>query len=467
MNWKQLISTLLILLVLVGAGYWAYDRYLAPRPQPTQTAVSDTLTTPSNSQTGRANPGRITVEGFIEPDQYARLAFQDGGRLAQRLVQEGEFVAAGTPLLQLDTADFEIAVTQAAAHLTQAEANLAAAEAGLLAAEAALTTAVIGIEAAQTQLELATSVPLTVEIAILESQVAVATAQIEQAAAQRDLVLDGPTAAQIQAAEAELAAAIAARRPIQEAYSEIARLEITGDAEERARIQLNAAEVRVNAAQSRLAELQSGVPAGDRQAAVAAVQAATARRDVAQAELALLLAGSKPEQVRVAEIGVAQAELVRDDVELMVAQAETAVLQATTSVTQAGVALELAQTRLARQTVTAPFAGRVGRIDSEVGEIVAPSLPVLTLVAADDWLVKTTDLTELDVVALSSGQPVTVRVDAIPDERIDGTITAVALTSGLTRGDVVYEATIRLDAAQAARLPLRWGMTVVVEIDVE
>jgi hypothetical protein len=137
--------------------------------------------------------------------------------------REGELVEAGATLIRLDTADLDVAVTQAEARLVQAQANLAAAEAGLLAAEAALETAEIGIEAAQVQLELATSTPLTVEIAILESQIAVANARINQAAGQRDVVLDGPTAAQIQAAEAELAAAIAAQRPIQEAYSQIQR----------------------------------------------------------------------------------------------------------------------------------------------------------------------------------------------------------------------------------------------------
>jgi multidrug resistance efflux pump len=466
MNWKRIIITIVVLVGLVSVGYWAYLEYLAPQPAPPATAVP-TQTGQANSQAVRTDLGRITAEGVIEPQQHAALAFQHGGQVAEILVREGELVEAGAALIRLDTADLDVAVTQAEARLVQAQANLAAVEAGLLAAAAALETAEIGIEAAQVQLELATSTPLTVEIAILESQIAVAGAQIAQAAGQRDVVLDGPTAAQIQMAEAELAAAIAAQRPIQEAYAQIQRLEITGDQEARLRVQYNAAVARVNAAQARVDELRAGPAAGDRQAAVAGVQVAIARRDAAQAELNLLLAGSKPEQIALAEIGISQAEAARDEAVLAVSQVETAVTQAAAAVTQAEIALASAQMARDRLTLTAPFAGRIGRIDVEVGEIAAPNVPLLTLADDSSWLVKTTDLTELDVVGLAAGHPATVRVDAIPNESIAGTITGIALVSGLTRGDVVYEVTVPLDGNQAAQLPLRWGMTVVVELEID
>ncbi|MFO7536842.1 MAG: HlyD family efflux transporter periplasmic adaptor subunit [Chloroflexota bacterium] len=463
MNWKRMIITIVVLAGLVGAGYWAYGEYLAPQPAPavsTQTDQTNTLSVPTNR-------GRVSAEGVIEPLQYAALAFQSGGEVAEILVREGAVVESGTPLIRLDMADLDVAVTQAEARLVQAQANLAAANAGRLALAAALETAEIGIEAAQVQLDLVTSTPLTTEIAILQSQVAVANAQITQATGSRDLALEGPTSAQIQAAEAELAAAVAARRPLQEAYSQLVRLEITGDARDRLQTQLNAAEARVNAAQARLDELRAGVPAGQRQAAVAGVAVAGAQRDVVQAELDLFLAGSKPEQIALAEIGVSQAEAARDEAALAVTQAETAVAQAAAAVTQAELALTSVQTARDRQTLTAPFSGRIGRLDIEVGEIAAPGLPLLTLADLSGWLVKTSDLTELDVVALTSGHPATVRVDAVPNETIAGTITDIALIAGLTRGDVVYEVTISLDESQAAQLPLRWGMTVVVEIDVD
>jgi multidrug resistance efflux pump len=466
MNWQRTVIAVVVVAGLVGLGYWAYAEYLAPQPAPDVTAVS-IQTDQTNSLSVRTNLGRVSAEGIIEPLQYAALAFQIGGEVAEILVREGDMVTAGAPLIRLDTADLDVALTQAEARLVQAQANLASANAGLLAAEAALAAAEIDIEAAQVQLELATSMPLTVEIAILESQVAIANAQVAQAAGSRDVALEGPSLAQIQAAEAELAVAIAIRRPIQEAYSQLVRLEITGDSRDRLQIQLNAAEARVNAAQARLDELQSGVPAGERQAAVAGVAVAAAQRDAIQAELALLLAGSKPEQIALAEIGVSLAEAARDEVALVVTQAGTAVTQATAALTQADVALTSAQTARDRLILTAPFAGRIGRIDIEAGEVAAPGVLLLTLANSSSWLVKTTDLTELDVVALMTGHPASIRVDAIPNEVIDGAIIDIALISGLTRGDVVYEVTIRLDETQVTQLSLRWGMTVLVEIEVD
>jgi hypothetical protein len=80
------------------------------------------------------------------------------------------------------------------------------------------------------------------------------------------------------------------------------------------------------------------------------------------------------------------------------------------------------------------------------------------------WQVETTDLTELDVVAVAVGYPVEVRVDALPDEIIMGMVSDIAVVSTLARGDVTYAATIDLENTDD--LPLRWGMTVFVDVDV-
>ena len=63
------------------------------------------------------------------------------------------------------------------------------------------------------------------------------------------------------------------------------------------------------------------------------------------------------------------------------------------------------------------------------------SSPWLT---SSKWLVKTTDLTELDVAYVDTGDKVAVTFDAIPGETVSGTVTHVALLPGNARGDVVY-----------------------------
>jgi len=120
---------------------------------------------------------------------------------------------------------------------------------------------------------------------------------------------------------------------------------------------------------------------------------------------------------------------------------------------------------LSRASLTAPFGGTIADVNVEVGEIVAMSQPIVTLADFSGWLVETTDLTELDIVNVKVGLPVDVNVDALPDEVLHGTVSDIATVSTLTRGDVTYRVTIDLD--EATEFPLRWGMTVFVDVDVQ
>ena len=165
------------------------------------------------------------------------------------------------------------------------------------------------------------------------------------------------------------------------------------------------------------------------------------------------------------EAQVAQAEASLAESVLAIVQAEAAVSQAEAGVEQASEAVATAQEALDNMTLTAPFAGVVADIIPEVGEVVAAGMPVVMFGDFSDWIVETTDLTELDVVSLEVGDPVEVSIDAIPGEIVTGTVTDIATTSTLTRGDVTYTVTIVLDEASA--LPLRWGMTVFVDVDVD
>jgi multidrug resistance efflux pump len=114
---------------------------------------------------------------------------------------------------------------------------------------------------------------------------------------------------------------------------------------------------------------------------------------------------------------------------------------------------------LASAEVRAPFAGVITQLDLKVGEFAASGQPVVTIADTSSWVVKTTDLTELDVVAISEGQPVTITLDAIPEITIDAYVLAIGQGYSEKQGDIVYEVTIL-----AADTPpgMRWGMTAEV-----
>ena len=87
---------------------------------------------------------------------------------------------------------------------------------------------------------------------------------------------------------------------------------------------------------------------------------------------------------------------------------------------------------------------------------------IATLADIGGWLVETSDLIELDVAAVSLGAPAVITVDALPTVRLPATVTAIAQTPTLVRGDTTYVVTLAVETP--ADLPLRWGMTTFVDI---
>jgi multidrug resistance efflux pump len=121
-----------------------------------------------------------------------------------------------------------------------------------------------------------------------------------------------------------------------------------------------------------------------------------------------------------------------------------------------------ARAALANAEVRAPFPGVVTNLNLKVGEFAASGVPVVTIADTSNWIVKTTDLTEIDVVNIKEGQPVTVKLDAFPDVEFKGNVLSIGENYTENQGDVVYEVTILLTDKDAA---MRWGMTAVVTFE--
>jgi len=110
--------------------------------------------------------------------------------------------------------------------------------------------------------------------------------------------------------------------------------------------------------------------------------------------------------------------------------------------------------------LTAPFDGTVAGLKVKSGETVSPGQVAVSVADFSGWIVKTTDLTELDVVNITEGQAVAITLDAIPDQILAGVVKTIGQNYSEKQGDVVYEVTVELTEA----LPnMRWGMTAVVK----
>jgi HlyD family secretion protein len=155
----------------------------------------------------------------------------------------------------------------------------------------------------------------------------------------------------------------------------------------------------------------------------------------AQAQLDRLLNGASDNDLRLAEIAVQQAEL--------------AVLQA--------------EAALNRAVITAPFDGVIAQNNLVVGEPPPAETPALLLVDASQYYVDLA-IDETDVVEIQVGQPVTFRLDALPDTEITGQVSRVALTPTVAAQLVTYPVRVTLDPNDS---PVRIGMSATATIVVD
>jgi multidrug resistance efflux pump len=152
-----------------------------------------------------------------------------------------------------------------------------------------------------------------------------------------------------------------------------------------------------------------------------------------QRKLTIYQAGPDPD-----ELGIAQARLENANNQLAAAEAALADLE-----------------------IKAPFDGVVVNLTMKVGQYMSPGEVCLTLADFSKWAIKTTNLTELNVLNIHIGSPAEIRFDALPGETFTGTVTYINPLGESQQGDITYTAMISLDKTDAR---LRWNMTAPVVI---
>lgn len=127
---------------------------------------------------------------------------------------------------------------------------------------------------------------------------------------------------------------------------------------------------------------------------------------------------------------------------------------------QAGADLEAAQLRLAQTQLTAPISGVVAQVNVIAGEYATPGKVLIVLSQVDQLQVKTTDLSERDIVRVKVGAPANILVDALSQE-FSGRVISISPLATTLGGDVVYEVTLAFDEQPVGALA---GMTADVTI---
>lgn len=124
--------------------------------------------------------------------------------------------------------------------------------------------------------------------------------------------------------------------------------------------------------------------------------------------------------------------------------------------------LNAAKAGVAAFTVIAPFDGVVAKLSARQGDSISAGEIAVTVADFSHWLIKTTDLTELDVVTVKEGQATSIHLDALPGTELTGEIQSIGQTYEEKQGDVVYEVTVALKDGHPN---LRWGMTAIVTFE--
>jgi multidrug resistance efflux pump len=119
--------------------------------------------------------------------------------------------------------------------------------------------------------------------------------------------------------------------------------------------------------------------------------------------------------------------------------------------------LDAAKDTLSNYVITAPFDGVVAEVNVKVGEQVTTQTRAISVADFSQWIVETTDVTELEVVKLSEGQLVSLVPDALPDLTLNGTITKISQAYTQQGGDILYTVHITVKNPDPR---LKWGMTV-------
>lgn len=435
---KKIIIIIVALGLILGAGYFLLPsgnlNVFAGETAPVSTVEAEPVKASRD----------VIAEAKVVPVRYAALSIPVSGIVQDVLVKEQDQILGGQILVYLQNGRERAAVAEAEAALEAARAYLDELKAGARAQE---------IDSAQAELDAAQAEVDRLRESARAEDLAAAEAVLAGAQAALDDLLDGPDKDELARTAADRANAEAALQRAQFEYDQV-----KWDAGIQARpeaVQLQQATNEYEVANTRYDELVKGASEAELTAAKAKVReakaelnrvkspareseiaAAEARARRAQASLDLLKAGTRNEQIRKAgaDVKAAEAALVR------------------------------ARVALSETELRAPFAGVVASIDARVGEPITQGNTVVRLADVSTWQIETDDLTEIEVVDVREGAPVTISFDAIPDLELSGKVLRIKPFGEEKQGDMTYTVLIQPDQQDAR---LRWNMTATVRVTPE
>jgi multidrug efflux pump subunit AcrA (membrane-fusion protein) len=411
----------------------------------------------------------VSVTGEILPAKWAAVSAKGGGIVAEVLVEPGDVVSAGAPLVRLETTDLDLSLRVTQGEVAAQQAALDQLIAGATEQVIAradrenaqqIAQAEITLQVKQRQLEKARALDPAKDVAAAQTRIRQLEKQLAQVRAQN------PTP-DVALAQVELERAKIALDDTQNEYNK-ALDRPWEDQEirdawfkqlEQTQLNYRAAQAQLDRARGLWRAHQVGLDALEAQIEEAQVrlEQAIETRDTYAVTLSILEAEVEAAQLQIEHLRAwdnPYRDVATDD---EVAQMEARLEQARWTVAQI-------EQQIQDAGVRAPFEGTIGMVNVRVGELVAPGQPLATLGDLNTLRVETTDLDEIDVVRVSVDQEVALTFDALPDYVFPGRVTRISPMAEPGSGGVHYTVIVELEEMDAT---LRWGMTAFVDIKIE
>jgi membrane fusion protein (multidrug efflux system) len=322
---------------------------------------------------GRESTDDAQVDAHVTP-----VAARIGGTVLSVPVADNQQVEGGAVLVEIDPRDYQVA-------LDKARADLADAEAAAVAARADVPI---------------TSATATGSVSNARGGIVAAEAGIE--AGQRGVTAAQSRLASAQAKEREAEAnATKTAKDVERLRSLLGKDEISQQQFDAAVAAADAAKATLDGAKSQVEEAQIGIR-------VAESNLNAARGGHEQAMAQLRTAETAPDQIK--------AIRARADA----ADAHVKQLQA---------AVQQAELNLQYATVKSPVKGVVSKKTVEVGQVIQPGQPLMTIIPLDQvWITANFKETQLD--QMRPGQPVRIQVDAYGGKEFKGHVESIAAATG-------------------------------------
>ncbi len=410
----------------------------------------------------------VVAEGKLLPGQYANLAFETGGKVAEALVVEGQAVKADEVIARLESSE-------------SLQAQVAQAEAETLNAQQALDdlNENVQLAAAKAQAEVANAKKSSDDASrklknLNYPDVNWYQEQVDNARDALQTAQENIQITDIGSLQAALQAANEAADKFKERLDKVrSAVEACKTCDPKGSFTVDGFPQTLDDAQEAYNDSVNRVKTLEIQLAQArrgnnqAVDDAQEKLDDAIQDLAWLQRGPKPLDVEIAEANAALAAATLKDAEARYEKIKAgpdpdqlAALQARLTAAQAS--LTAAKDALKNSELRAPFSGVVADLKIKAGEQAAPGQVIAVIADFKAWVVETDNLTEIEVVRVAEGQQASIVLDALPDVTLHGAVKSISPVFEEKRGDVTYTVTIALTDGDPK---MRWGMTAVTTFE--